>query len=131
MRLLLSGRDVIVIALWLGHDGGVTKSRASPTTTYSIIIMDNLNTHLEGKNGRGTAFNACHRGKFEFHYTPIHASWVNQVEVFFSILQRAVLRWGSFRSVEEMEDAIRRFICRWNEVDGHPFDWTFRGSKAA
>lgn len=60
---------------------------------------------------------------------------MNQVEIWFSILQRAVLRWGSFRSVAELEEAIDAFIERWNRTDGHPFHWTFHGyplqSKAA
>lgn len=92
-----------------------------------IVIWDNLNIHLEGHDQRWSAFNARHGGKFEFHYTPIHASWVNQVEVFFSILEKACLRWGSFRSVAELETAIVAFLKQWNEVDGHPFNWTFRG----
>lgn len=92
-----------------------------------VVIWDNLNTHREGKTRRWSAFNARHGNRFEFHYTPIHASWVNQVEVFFSILQKACLRWRSFRSVAELEEALARFIDRWNKVDGHPFNWTFRG----
>jgi len=100
-----------------------------------IVIWDNLNIHLEGRDHRWSTFNARHGGKFELCYTPIHASWVNQVEVFFSILEKACLRWGSFGSVNELEAAITGFIRRWNDVEGHPFDWTFRGyplqSKAA
>lgn len=49
------------------------------------------------------------------------------MEVFFSLLQKAVLRWGSFCSVAELEAAIAAFIRRWNQVDGHAFNWTFRG----
>lgn len=100
-----------------------------------VVVWDNLNIHHEGAHKRWSDFNARHGGKFEFHYTPIHASWVNQVEIFFSILSKAVLRWGSFRSVGELEETINRFMRRWNTVDGHPFNWTFRGyplqSKAA
>lgn len=92
-----------------------------------IVIWDNLNIHLEGEDRRWSAFNARYGGRFEFRYTPIHASWVNQVEVFFSILQKACLRWGSFRSVAELEATIVEFLERWNRVDGHPFNWTFRG----
>jgi transposase len=100
-----------------------------------IVIWDNLNIHLEGASQRWTAFNARHQGRFEFHYTPIHASWVNQVEVFFSILEKRTLHWRNVRSVAELEQGMAAFIRRWNEVDGHPFHWTFRGypleSKAA
>ena len=100
-----------------------------------IIIWDNLNIHREGKSQRWTQFNARHGNRFEFRYTPIHASWVNQIEIFFSVLHRRCLRRRSFLSVAALEAAIARFLTRWNEVDGHPFNWTFRGyplqSKAA
>jgi transposase len=91
------------------------------------VIWDNLNIHYDGKDERWTNFNAAHGGKFTFHYTPIHASWVNQVEIFFSILQRKVLRHGSFASAQELIDRIMAFVARWNGGEGHPFHWTFRG----
>jgi hypothetical protein len=92
-----------------------------------IIVWDNLNTHLDGPLKRWTEFNQKHGNKFEFHYTPIHASWVNQVEIFFSILQKRCLKHGSFCSVEDLKAKVMVFIRRWNEKDGHPFNWTFRG----
>lgn len=92
-----------------------------------IIIWDNLNTHHDGPAGRWTEFNEKHGNKFEFHYTPVHASWVNQVELFFSILQKRCLKHGSFRSVEELKTKVLAFIRRWNEKEGHLFNWTFRG----
>ncbi|MHB8392408.1 MAG: IS630 family transposase, partial [Acidobacteriaceae bacterium] len=45
-----------------------------------VVIWDNLNIHHEGANVRWTTFNASHGDRCEFHYTPVHASWVNQVE---------------------------------------------------
>jgi transposase len=92
-----------------------------------IVIWDNLNIHHDGKDKRWTAFNERHGGKFEFHYTPIHASWVNQVEVFFSILHRRCLRYESFNSVQDLRDRVLAFIKRWNTKEGHAFDWGFRG----
>jgi hypothetical protein len=62
-----------------------------------------------------------------FHYTPKHASWVNQVELFFSILQRQCLRDASFRSSEELRTAVLEFIAAWNRDRAHPFRWTFTG----
>ena len=91
------------------------------------IVWDNLNIHYDGKGERWTKFNAAHGGKFVFHHTPIHASWVNQVEIFFSILQRRVLRHGSFASAQDLTDRIMAFVKRWNGGEGHPFKWTFRG----
>jgi NAD(P)-dependent dehydrogenase (short-subunit alcohol dehydrogenase family) len=62
------------------------------------VIWDCLNIHFDGTEQRWTAFNARHDHRFVFHYTPKHASWVNQIELFFSILQRQCVRSGSFRS---------------------------------
>ncbi|WP_368277595.1 transposase [Heliorestis convoluta] len=58
------------------------------------VVWDNLNIHYDGASNRWTEFNARHDNKFVFHYTPIHASWINQVEIFFSILHRRCLRWS-------------------------------------
>lgn len=55
-----------------------------------IIIWDNLNIHKDGKDNRWTEFNKRHHNKFEFIYTPLHASWVNQVEVFFLFCTKPV-----------------------------------------
>ena len=60
-------------------------------------------------------------------YTPKHASWVNQVECFFGIVQRQCLANGSFRSTEELRQAVLAFIDHWNREKAHPFRWTFTG----
>ena len=91
------------------------------------VIWDNLNIHFGGKDDRWNRFNGRHGERFHFHYTPIHASWVNQVELFFGILQRRVIRYGVFNTLEELDDAIEMFIEHWNQVERHPFKWTFRG----
>lgn len=92
-----------------------------------IVVWDNLNIHHDGKDRRWTAFNERHGGKFEFRFTPLHASWVNQVEIFFSILHRRCLKYGNFTSAEDLREKVLAFIKRWNEKDGHAFDWSFRG----
>jgi transposase-like protein/transposase len=97
-----------------------------PTETVHVI-WDNLNIHFDGLDQRWTAFNARHGQRFVFHYTPKHASWVNQVELFFSLLQRQCLREASFRSVEELRTAVLEFIAAWNRDRAHPFRWTFTG----
>lgn len=94
------------------------------------IVWDNLNIHHEGKDHRWTHFNARHGHRFYFHYTPIHASWVNQVELFFGILQRRVLRYGVFSSLEELNEAVKKFIDHWNRSERHPFKWIFKGYGA-
>jgi len=88
------------------------------------IVWDCLNTHDEEK---WTAFNRRHGNRFHFVYTPKHASWVNQVEIWFSILQRRVMRYGTFRSVAELTAQVEGFISHWNDEEAHPFRWKFRG----
>ncbi len=93
------------------------------------VIWDNLNTHYDGKDRRWTRFNARHGDRFHFVYTPIHASWMNQVECWFSILHRRTLRHGSFCSQADLRDTVEGFIDHWNEHESHPFRWTWRTDK--
>lgn len=90
------------------------------------IVWDNLNIHKDGPGERWTAFNKRHGDRFHFHHTPIHASWVNQVESWFAILQRRVLRYGVFNSVEDLAAGVAGFIGHWN-AHRHPFRWKFKG----
>lgn len=91
------------------------------------VVWDNLNIHLDGKAKRWTSFNRRHHGRFHFTHTPLHASWVNQVELWFSILQRRVIRHGSFDDVAAVKGAVLGFISHWNRAEAHPFRWTFTG----
>lgn len=91
------------------------------------IIWDNLNIHYDGPDKRWTKFNKRQKGRFHFHYTPLHASWVNQVELFFSRLQRRVLRYASFDSVDELGAEVMGYIAHWNQHERKPYRWTFRG----
>lgn len=93
------------------------------------IIWDNLNTHYDGPSKRWTEFNARHGNRFHFVYTPKHASWMNQVEVWFSIFHRRVLMYGSFESTTELAWRVHMFIHHWNEHEAHPFRWTWRSDK--
>jgi transposase len=92
-----------------------------------IIVWDNLNIHCDGKELRWTRFNERHGGRFTFVHTPLHASWVNQVEIWFSILQRRVLRNGSFDSLDMLHDRVLGFVQYWNRYEARPFRWTFNG----
>lgn len=88
------------------------------------IVWDNLNTHAASK---WEDFSRAHGGRFHFHYTPIHASWVNQVECFFSIFARRVLKHASFSCVPDFLWKARTFLAQWNEHEAKPFRWTFTG----
>lgn len=91
------------------------------------IIWDNLNIHFDGKDERWSRFNARHGHRFHFHYTPLHASWVNQVEIFFSILHKRILRYRAYDSAAELKRSIESFLAHWNRHEAHPFCWTFKG----
>lgn len=62
-----------------------------------------------------------------FHYTPKHASWLNQVEIWFSILTRKLLRRASFTSVTDLEARVLAFIDYFNHTMAKPFKWTYDG----
>ncbi len=96
-------------------------------TGHVHIIWDNLNIHYDGPDKRWTKFNKRQRGRFHFHFTPLHASWVNQVELFFSRIQKRVLRYGSFESVDELGAEVLGYIDHWNQDERKPYRWTFRG----
>ena len=65
--------------------------------------------------------------RIRFVYLPKHSSWLNQIEIFFGILQRKCLRGGNFTSVPELESQIREFITYYNTTMAHPFNWTYTG----
>jgi transposase len=130
--VLFAGLDV--------HDGGVagwvTDSTCSDnfvTFLWDLIdqtpahldlhcIVDNLQAHQTGK----VAILLEHNPRVHLHFTPTHASWLNQVELFFSILERRLLRRGEFTSVDDLGRRIIAFIKDYNRRAA-PFRWTYEG----
>jgi transposase len=81
------------------------------------VVLDNLKTHKPKRD----LWLARHKN-VHFHFTPTHASWLNQVEIWFSILARSTLDGASFTSVHQLRQAIDAFIARYNQ-DAVPFQW--------
>jgi transposase len=118
-----------------------------------IFVTDQLNTHqsaglvewiakqigdtqdLGEKGKRGILHSMATRATYlseathriRFVYTPIHCSWLNQIELWFSILVRRLLKRGSFTSTEELRSRILAFIEYFNAALAKPFKWTYKG----
>lgn len=82
------------------------------------VILDNLNTHKPKRDRWRLRHTQVH-----FHYTPTHASWLNQVEIWFSILSRRALNGASFTSPRQVREAIDHFVTAHN-AKAAPFQWT-------
>jgi transposase len=86
------------------------------------VILDNGSSHISKET---KAWFAAHP-RWAVHYTPVHASWVNQIELFFSILQRKVVRNGNFDSREDLISKLITFISDYDKT-AKPFAWTYSG----
>jgi len=117
------------------------------------LVLDNLNVHhsealvrliaadegmttdlgRKGKKGilrsmrSRAAFLADPTHRIVFHYTPTHASWMNQIEIWLGILSRKLLRWGSFTSIDDLTAQVQAFIAYYNRTMAKPFRWTYQG----
>lgn len=116
-----------------------------------IFVLDNLNVHksedlvryvakkigftgdLGVKGQRGILKSQKSREDFltdeshaiRFLFVPIHCSWMNQIEIWFGVLNKKLIKRTSFTSVEELQDKIRTFVKQYNELFAHPYKWTY------
>ena len=133
--------------------GHIARTVASDAEAGWIFVADNLTTHVSEtlvryvakecgieddlgvKGKRGILKSVPTRRKFledkshriRFVYVPKHTSWLNQIEIWFSILVRRVIKRGNFTSVKDLRDKILAFIAYFNETLAKPFKWTYTG----
>jgi putative transposase len=97
--------------------------RGCPRRKHLHIVLDNLpNVHDHPEVKRWLKAHP----RVHFHYTPTHASWLSQIELWFSILSRRLLKRGAFSSVDDLIAQIMAFIERYNKR-ARPFTWTYTG----
>lgn len=131
---------------------------ADPTVKKWHVVVDNLNIHqseslvryvaqvakideadlgVKGKSGvlKSMASRATFLNNPEhplvFYYTPKHASWMNQVEIWLSILVRKLLKRGTFTSTEHLKKKVLAFVQYYNLTMAKPFQWTYKGKALA
>ena len=85
------------------------------------VVCDNISIH-KGKLARQWIER---HPRFRMHHTPVHCSWMNQIEQWFSILRRKRLRAPNFADLADLAAKIYQFVAEWNEV-AHPFKWSAR-----
>jgi transposase len=87
------------------------------------IIVDNLATHKEREVRKWVE----KRKRLTLHFTPTYASWLNQVEIWFNIFSRDVLRGGIWPSKQALVTQVMSYIKNYNQLWAKPFKWTYTG----
>ena len=93
------------------------------TDTGRCLVLDNGSTHCSRET---MAFLARHP-RVKLYFTPTHASWLNQIELWFSSLTRHALRKASFTSIESLVARINLYIAHHNRELAKPYEWTAKG----
>ncbi len=117
-------------------DGLNTHKSAALVRFIAEACASGMELGRKGKSGilksMGTRADFLHdpSHRIRFVYTPKHSSWMNQIEIWFGIINRELPKRKSYLSIEELEESIRRFIEQYN-LTARPFKWTYAGIPLA
>lgn len=89
------------------------------------IIADNLNVHKQ----KDVKEWINSKRRVSVHFTPTYSSWLNQVEIWFNILTKDVIKGGIWHSKKQLADQLMEYIKTYNETRAKPFNWTYTGEK--
>lgn len=89
------------------------------------IIVDNLSVHKDRRVKEWLS----RKRKIKMHFTPTYSSWLNQIEIWFNILTKDVIKGGVWKSTKELIDQLLEYIDTYNKTRAHPFIWTYTGSN--
>lgn len=87
------------------------------------VIVDNLAVHKE----KHVAEWVASKPRITLHFTPTYSSWLNQIEIWFNILTKDVLKGGIWKSKKELIDQLMLYVKTYNNQRAKPFKWTFTG----
>lgn len=88
------------------------------------IIADNLAIH---KNKDVKQWLNSKR-KFKIHYTPTYSSWLNQIEIWFNLLTKDVIKGGIWKSTKQLTEQLMEYVKTYNKTRAKPFEWTYTGN---
>jgi transcriptional regulator with XRE-family HTH domain len=90
------------------------------------VILDNLSVHKSEEVKKWVA----KRKRLTLHFTPTYSSWLNQIEIWFNILTRDVVRGGVWQSKQQLVNQLMTYVKSYNETQAKPFNWTYAGKAA-
>ena len=132
---------VALIAALAVHKGAITAKTIEKNTAENFlgflkelykkypakhlhIIADNLSVHKHTMVSKWIAS----KSRVTLHFTPTYASWLNQIEIWFNILTKDVLKGGVWKSKKQLTDQLMQYVKTYNEQRAKPFKWTYTGN---
>jgi putative transposase len=113
---LNTGQSVSLVKLVAEKEGIARRELGEKGVSRILRLMKSRKEFLEQESHH-----------LRFIFTPKHCSWLNQVEIWFSILAKKLLKWLNFKSQADLQEQLEKFIQYFNQTMAKPFKWTFKG----